>query len=1038
MSTGATPITPIPPVAQVELPNEARTVENPVLDWLQSEELGWRYEDARTVAREYRIRRADDTVDEREVLLIPILKERLIALNPGVITDDERADRVISRLRAERDNQEWLRWLRNEKTMSFAVGEPEQNIRLIDYDSIGTDDDGNDYLATNQFRVEGPKDNIRTDVLLFVNGIPLVNIEAKTTGRDWKVDWTEGAKQCGRYSREAPQLYYSNLFCGGVNEFVFKYGIPATKFHTWFEWRDPSPHNHIPTTDRMRCSVYGLLDRRNLLDILRNFVVFEVEQGVPVKKIARYQQFAAANEIVKRSVQLDREQEWRRGLVWHTQGSGKSLTILFAAKKMWNDPALQQPTILIIIDREQLQDQMFGQFVRTNTETCRVATGREELMRLLGDGEGYRGIIVTIMHKFTGHENFAVPRRNVIALIDEAHRSQEGDFGKWMRATLPEASLFGFTGTPIENSDHNTPKAFGRVLGKDESGNERLERYMQPGGRYSIADAIRDGATIPVHFEPRVSDWQVWGEKLDAKFEREFAHLPDGEREQLKRENAKLEVILKHPDRVAMIASDIATDFVGQVRPNGFKAMLVCYNKETCVLYKRALDALLPPEVSLPIYSEDPDRDKEHNPLILDYYLGDANRKKAIEDFKKEVPQDETERADPEKKWRKVEIIIVCDMLLTGFDAPIVQTMYLDKGIVNHTLLQAIARVNRPYTDLKKIGRVVDYYGLFNKLDEALNFDKNELGEVAFPLTRLRELFKLQIKDTMDIFAQFPKTGDRENIVNVILPWLNKNEPQRDKFEHGFRSLSLLWESLHPDAFLVDHETNYLWLTRLWMYYVKAFYPRSQRFETDPADGAKTRELIRQHVDVEQLKRDLPTYVLDADYLTKIKDVPPDSKALDIEAMLASELQIRVGEDAEFQPLSERLKRIVQQKRTGTLAGLALLKELEELTKETVALIQESQRPIAESIARAAQERSSSLSPEDAKSIATALLKKADEVLFPGWTEQEHVDVELFREFTKVLAKEFPSAGLHGREKDFVARCIVLLRKASYRAKADA
>jgi type I restriction enzyme, R subunit len=1038
MSTGSTPTPTSPSVPAVELPNEARTVENPILDWLQSEELGWLYEDAKTVAREYRLRRPDSTVDEREVLLLPILKEHLMALNPGVIKDEDRADRVISRLRIERDNQEWLRWLRNEKTMSFAPDEPEQNICLIDYVNVGTKDDHNDYLVTNQFRVEGPKDNIRTDILLFVNGIPLVNIEAKTTGRDWHIDWTEGAKQCARYSREAPQLYYSNVFCGGVNELVFRYGIPGNKFHTWHEWRDSSPHNHIPTTDRMRCSVYGLFDRRNLLDILRNFVVFEIEQSVPVKKVARYQQFAAANEIVKRSLDLEREQEWRRGLVWHTQGSGKSLTILFAAKKMWHHPDLKQPTILIVIDREQLQDQMFGQFINTNTENCKVATGREDLISLLGDGEGYRGIIVTIMHKFTGRENFAIPRRNVIALIDEAHRSQEGDFGKWMRATLPEASLFGFTGTPIENDDHNTPKAFGRVLGKDEQGNERLERYMQPGGRYSIADAIRDGATIPVHFEPRVSDWQVWGEKLDAVFERTFAHLPKGEREQLSRENAKLETILKHPDRIAMISKDIAEDFLERVRPNGFKAMLVSYNKETCVLYKKALDALLPAEISLPIYSEDPEGDAERNRLILDYYLGNANRKKAIEEFKKEAPHDEVERNDPEKKWRKVEIIIVCDMLLTGFDAPVVQTMYLDKGIVNHTLLQAIARVNRPYSELKKIGRVIDYYGLFDKLEEALNFDKNELGEVAFPLTRLREAFRLLIAEIMAIFVDFPKSGDRENIINRILPWLNLNEPQRDKFEQGYRNLNQFWETLHPDAFLVDHEANYLWLSRLWIYYVKSFYPKGEKFETDPADGAKTRELIRQHVDVEQLKRDLPTYVLDADFLTKIKDVPPDSKALDIEAMLAAELQLRAGEDVEFQPLSQRLKRIVQQKRTGTLMGLALLKELEQLAEETVALIQEAQRPLAESIARAAQERTQALPAEDAARISAALLNKADEILFPGWTEQEHMDVELFREFTKVLAKEFASVGLHRRDKDFVSRCITLLRKANYRAKADA
>lgn len=1016
----------------VVLPNEARTVENPLLDWLQSAELGWRYENHKAVAREYRARRNDGAVDEREVLLLPILKERLIALNPGVITDDERAERVISRLLAERDNQEWLGWLRGEKTFRFAVDEQEQNINLIDYDDV----EGNDFLATNQFRVEGVGGNIRTDLLLFVNGIPLVNIEAKTTGRDWHVDWTEGAKQCRRYGVEAPQLYYSNVFCGAVNELVFRYGVPGTKFHTWHEWRDPAPHTHIPEYDGMRRSAYGLLDRGNLLDLVRNFVVFEIEEGRPVKKVARYQQFAAANEIVRRSLDLDREQEWRRGLVWHTQGSGKSLTILFAAKKLWHHPKLEQPTILVVIDRDQLQDQMIGQFIRTNTETCRVAASREDLVKLLSEGDGFRGIVVTIMHKFSGHERFAVPRRNVIALIDEAHRSQEGEFGKWMRAALPEASLFGFTGTPIDNAEtgRRTHVAFGRVLGKDDLGNERIERYMQPGGRYSIADAIRDGATLPIHFEPRVGDWSVWGEKLDAVFEREFAHLPEGEREQLKTENAKLEVILKLPKRIAQIAEDVARDFRERVSPNQFKAMLVCYDKETCALYKAALDGLLGKEASLCIFSEDPKNDKE---IVKAHYLGDATRKKAIEEFKKEKPQDAAEQAKPDNRWRNVEILIVCDMLLTGFDAPIVETMYLDKGIRDHTLLQAIARVNRPYNELKKFGVVMDYYGLFDKLEEALNFDKNELGEVAFPFTRLREQFRLEMQLQMDLFAQFPKDGSYFTI-RSILTWLNTNEPAREKFELGYKNLSLLWETLHPDPFLIEHEANYLWLSRVWKYYVKAFYKNSaNKFETDPADGAKTRELIRQHVDVDQIKNDLPTYVLDTDYLTKIKDDPPDSKALDIEAMLASELQIRLGEDAEFQPLSERLKRIVQQKRNGTLAGLALLKELEELTKETVALMQESQRPLAESFARAAQERSAGLSAAEAATIAAALLHKADEMLFPGWPEQDHVDIELFRAFTILLAKEFPAAGLHTREKDFVSRTIKLLRKANYKAKDE-
>src|SRR5262249_23026599 len=169
--------------------------------------------------------------------------------------------------------------------------------------------------------------------------------------------------------------------------------------------------------------------------------------------------------------------------------------------------------------------------------------------------------------------------------------------------------------------------------------------------------------------------------------------------------------------------------------------------------------------------------------------------------------------------------------------------MYLDKGIRDHTLLQAIARVNRPYNELKKFGVVMDYYGLFDKLEEALNFDKNELGEVAFPFTRLREQFKIEMQWQMELFARFPKNGDRQTIV-AILSWLNTNEPNREKFELGYKNLSLLWETLHPDRFLVEHEANYLWLSRVWMYYVKAFYKSSNnKFETDPADGAKTREL---------------------------------------------------------------------------------------------------------------------------------------------------------------------------------------------------
>ena len=292
--------------------------------------------------------------------------------------------------------------------------------------------------------------------------------------------------------------------------------------------------------------------------------------------------------------------------MWHTQGSGKSLTILFAARKLWN--LLNQPTVIIVLDREQLQDQMVKQFVQTNTQNCRVAEGKDDLLSLLRDGDGYRGIILTIMHKFDWRDAVEIKRSDVVMLVDEAHRTQYGQIAIDMRKLLPNASMFGFTGTPLELDDRNTPVAFGQEQGKDVAGHEIFERYMD---RYSIADALRDRATVPIRWQARMTDWKVWGKALDEQFEELFAHLSPGERNALKTQEAKLDRILKHPERIAQIAADVAEHFKQHVQRNGFKAMLACHDKETCVLYKAALDTLLGPEVSLCIYSESPKEDSD-------------------------------------------------------------------------------------------------------------------------------------------------------------------------------------------------------------------------------------------------------------------------------------------------------------------------------------------------------------------------------------------------------------------------------------------
>jgi type I restriction enzyme R subunit len=994
--------------------NEENTVEHPIIDWLMTPELGWRFENQTEVNEHYR-------TDEVEVLLLPILRQKLKDLNPGVITEDVRAEAIVTRLRGIRDNAEWFKWMRNEETYKFSAEENAQPIRLMDYENLAN----NEFLATNQFWVDGGDHRIRTDVLLFVNGIPLVNIEAKTTARDWHNDWAEGARQCGRYLREAGQLYHSNVFCVAVNEITLRYGVPGVKFHYWQTWRRPNPHNRIEPENELKTGIYGLCDRANLLDILRNFVVFDTEQGQRIKKVARWQQFLGANELVKRAVEIDKSRGWRRGLVWHTQGSGKSLTMLFAARKMWFYPTLSQPTILIIVDRDQLEDQISGQFFRTNTENCYVTTSREDLLAKLR--EGYRGIIVTIMQKFQPGD-FQLDRRNVIVLVDEAHRTQEGDLGTAMRFVLKGASLFGFTGTPIELDDHNTPRAFGRELSTDDTGITRFERYIEP--RYSIADSIRDGATLRLMWEPSPRDWKLWGTELDEKFDKTFAHLPKGEREQLKRENAVIDVMVKLPQRITDIATDAADHFVKHVRPNKFKAMLVCYNKETVALYKTALDALLGPEANVAIFSDVNQRDDEIPQMVKDLAMPKEARAKAIREFRKlpsDKPQDQEKE---EQRWRRAEIIIVCDMLLTGFDAPIVQTMYLDKGLRNHTLLQAIARVNRPYNELKKEGVIRDFWGVFSHLNEALRYDKSELGEVAFPLRVVREEFKLHMETVLDLLKGYEKSGSHPSLMR-ILAFFNKNEPARDKFENGYGKIRQIYELLEPDDFLMPHRADYVWLSRLYMVYRKKFYPL-EKFETAPEDGAKTREMIREHVDVEQIKKEFPTYVLDENYLTKLEDIDPDAKALDIEAMLAAELKIRVDEDPQAEPLSEKLKRIIDAKRNNALQGVALISALEKLAGEVVDLVNEGKKPVGQSIAHAAREMSPGITEEQAGAIASAVVKEAAKVCFPNWHLKSDVKSELFLGITTVLVQQFKDAGLHRPATGFVERCIRLLEKTHF------
>jgi type I restriction enzyme, R subunit len=986
--------------------NEETTVEREIIEHLQAPALGWTYRSREQVT--------EMRPDDREVLLLPLLREKLKQLNPIILTDEARVDVIITKLRSCRDNQQWLSWLQNGVNYKFDPAENARDVRLIDFDKLHV----NEWWVTNQFPVEGNSPR-RPDIVLLINGIPVVVIEAKTASRN-KPDWREGAKQLGMYSEEIDQLFYTNAYGVGVNEIRMMYGVPGRRLQFWLQWRDPWPHS-IDEFDEMKVSLYGLFDRANMLDFIRHFIVFVTKDGRTDKVVVRYQQYLAVKDILSRATDVSLPPEKRRGLIWHTQGSGKTLTMIYAARSLWEDPELRQPTVILLVDREQLGDQMDRELMATGTENVHVAASKKDLeAKLAGD---YRGVILTTVHLFDGMPKYITrQRKNVIVMADEAHRTQERELGTYMRSAVDGASLFGFTGTPIEKDDHNTPKAWGRV--KDDG---TIERYM--GRPYTVNDGLRDGVIKPIHWQPRKTDWQLDGARLDLAFKREFGHLPEAEQNKLVSESSTLDVLLKLPRRIEQNADDMVSHFDTHVRPNGFKGMLVCKDKEMVRLYTAALRARMGDESVMAVISEAPKDDPQAVQVL---YLGEARRKKLLNEFL--IPARSTLPEHQDKTFRNVELLVVCDMLVTGFDAPILQVLYLDKHLKDHTLLQTIARVNRPYNELKGHGLVLDYYGIFDHLNEALNYRPEELGDIAFPFERIREHFRGQFDTLWGLFPEETVPRDGSHAAYIFAMKILRDEEGAEKtFDSGYRNLRVLYEALQPDEQLRDYVRPYAWLTKLYMLYRKKFYPDAA-LEATEEDGARTRELIRQHIDVEELEKEFPAYVLDEHFLTKIKDKKPDAKALDIEAMLTAELRVRLDQDESFRPLSEKLQRIIDEKRAGTLAGIALIEELESLTEAVRSAVEEAKRPVGQQLALKIKARNPSLTETQAAETAAAIMEEADKHCFPGWWNSSSVDPELSKALLLLIAQRFSALGLlAGDAMEFIGQLVQVLKRRHYK-----
>ncbi len=848
-----------------------------------------------------------------DVILWPHLRDALVRLNPEIAAKPDRAEEVMYHLRAiligvrqdglVRSNETFFEWLTGEKTMPFGPNGEHVTVRLLDFEKPN-DPTRNQLVVANQvtFRPPGTGNDVRFDVVLYVNGLPLVVGEAKTPTRpaDSWIDAAEdfigrpGTARLG-YQNVAREFFVPNVLSFATDGKEFRYASVFLPLDIWAPWRDADNAELLGLAGVSR-SIDGLLNPTTLLDVLAHFTLFSTDgKGRKIKVICRYQQYHATNQIVERVL----AGRVKKGLIWHFQGSGKSYLMVFAARKLRATKSLNAPTVFVVVDRVELDTQIGGTFNAADVpNTVPIASGAEMEKALAADT---RKILITTIFKFGElPDTCQNSRDNIIVLVDEAHRTQEGDLGRKMRNALPNAFFFGLTGTPINKSDKNTFFTFGA---EEDTGG-----YMN---RYTLQDAIRDGATLPLHFDPRLVQLRIERAALDDAFKHLTGTLSESDQNELGKRAAKLGVLLKAPKRVAAVCADIAKHFREQIEPNGFKGQVVTFDREACALYKKELDKHLPPEASTVIITVAGD-EREYAAFRRD---SDEERK-LLDRFR--------DPADP------LKILIVTARLLTGFDAPILQAMYLDKPIREHNLLQAVCRVNRPYRN-KKFGLIADYLGVFDDVAAALAFDEKSVRNAVEALKKIKDEVPGQVAKCLALFAGVDRSITGYEGLIAAQQRLPDNE-KRDEFAKAYSGLHQIWEALHPDRCLEPFRKDYEWLTDV---YESIKPPSGHGKLLWHALGAKTLELIKDHIHVTGIRDDLESVILDPAMIEGLEAAKDPKKLKKLEIQISARLRRHDGNPL-FIALGERLERLKERHEQGLIDSLAFLKELLQIARETL------------------------------------------------------------------------------------------------------
>ncbi|MDC0646778.1 type I restriction endonuclease subunit R [Opitutales bacterium] len=860
---------------------ELDKVELPALDQLQA--LGWEYFEGAKLSPE----ESDERDSYKEVVLEKRLSLSIKRINPWIT--EENLHKVVRDLtRATytnliEANQEIWEVLNKCVSVMQDVGKGNkgQTVRIIDFDNP----DSNEFLCVNQFKVSGPEHNIIPDIVLFVNGLPLAVIECKSPYVTNPME--AGINQLLRYAnRRNPQeqegaerLFYYNQMMVSTHRDRARVGTITSRMEHYLEWKDPYPVKQSDVGENPNSQellIAGLFTRKNFLDIVQNFTVFEPVDGRVIKKIPRYQQYRAVHKTIER-IKTGNTRKEKSGVIWHTQGSGKSLTMVFLTIKMRRDPELRNYKLVFLTDRTQLDGQLTSTFKNAQDETVYNARSVKELKDLLAKDSS--DVITAMVQKFQeSADDFDFPVLNesdkIIILADEAHRTQYGSLGAAINTALPNAPKVAFTGTPLIKSQ-KTNNEFGSYI-----------------DTYTIEQAVKDGATVQILYEGREAEVRVTGDSLDSLFDEYFSDKTDEEKVAIRKKYGTQQAILEAPQRIRRVCIDILKHYKEKIMPNGFKAMIVTSSRNAAITYKEQLDALESIHSEVIISGDHNDPPKFHP------FTDGEKQKKQIENFKKPLGTGDGQS--------DLSILIVKDMLLTGFDAPVAQVMYLDRRLTDHTLLQAIARVNR--TNKNKFrGYIVDYFGLSDYLTEAL--DMFSTDDIAGALVDMKEEIPKLTNAHTRVLKHF-KDFDLDDVDECILSL--EEEVRRQDFQADFRKFSKQMDIILPDPGATPFLKDLKRIGKISIGAKNMF--RDEQLDVSGA-GEKVRQLIEEHIYSTGVDPKIPPVdLLAPDFKERLNDHKSSkAKASEIEHAIKHHIKVKIDDDPEYyKSLSKRLEDIIR------------------------------------------------------------------------------------------------------------------------------